>query len=79
MLSLHHIMLSFGNRKTSRFDGLVDVAPTPSTGSSFGDTSGKETLYKHYLQVIYTPVSKLLIFEFICIHFVFRYAFHIIS
>ena len=59
-------MLSFGNRKTSRFDGLVDVAPTPSTGSSFGDTSGKETLYKHYLQVIYTPVRQSLIFEFIC-------------
>ena len=64
-------MLSFGNRKTSRFDGLVDVAPSPSTGSSFGDTSGKETLYKHYLQVIYTPVSKLPIVEFICVHLTF--------
>ena len=56
-------MLKIGNsgqfcrRKPSRFDGLVDATPTSSTGESPGDICKEETLYKHYLQVIYTPVS----------------------
>ena len=56
-------MLKIGNngpfcrRQPSRFDGLVDATSTSSTGSSPENASKEETLYKHYLQVIYTPVS----------------------
>jgi len=58
-------MLKIGNngpfcrRKPSRFDGLVDATSTSSSsdGSSPENASKEETLYKHYLQVIYTPVS----------------------
>ena len=46
-------------RKTSRFDGLVDMPSLPSMSSSDGGVTCEETLYKHYLQVIYTPVSSL--------------------
>ena len=62
-LSAIRVMLKLGNigqlcrRKPSRFDGLVDLTPASTTGSSDGDISNEETLYKHYLQVIYTPVS----------------------
>ena len=61
------IMLKVGSggqfcrpRKPSRFDGLVD-STSSSTSSDSSDsgsiTTTEETLYKHYLQVIYTPVS----------------------
>ena len=50
-------------RKPSRFDGLVDVkssSVSESSSDSGSNTSTEETLYKHYIQVIYTPVSFLL-------------------
>ena len=47
----------FCRRKPSRFDGLVDATSSSSDGSSSANASTEGTLYKHYLQVIYTPVS----------------------
>ena len=49
-------------RKPSRFDGLVDATPSSSSSESSDSgsiTTTEETLYKHYLQVIYTPVSSI--------------------
>ena len=48
-------------RKPSRFDGLVDATSSSSSSESSDSgsiTTTEETLYKHYLQVIYTPVSS---------------------
>ena len=47
-------------RKPSRFDGLVDAtssSSSPDASDANSLTTTEETLYKHYLQVIYTPVS----------------------
>ena len=55
MLKIGSIGQPGGRRKPSRFDGLVDSMSTNSTDEKMGNA---ETLYKHYLQVIYTPVRN---------------------
>ena len=65
-------------RKPSRFDGLVDA--TSSSSSSASSDSGsmittEETLYKHYLQVIYTPVSS---YAFCLIRYCCKYIVEVI-
>ena len=67
-------------RKPSRFDGLVDA--TSSSSSSESSDSGsiittEETLYKHYLQVIYTPVSSYFcLMRYVLQTTIFSYTYH---
>lgn len=55
MLKIGSIGQPGDRRRPSRFDGLVDSASINSTDGEIGKA---ETLYKHYLQVIYTPVRN---------------------